>query len=82
MRLNQRSAIATQYGWDISEVTQYQPSETNKLHPRVKVYDLGSTYAVALKEGEPVPPRIVEHFGPFTPCAPYRGYVVWNTCRD
>jgi len=73
--VNQRSAIASQFGWDIADVEEYQ--HTRRVHNRVFVYQTGSGYAVALKEGQKVPLAITNGFGAFTPCRPFKGWTVW-----
>jgi len=77
-RFGQRNAIATEFGWDISEVEEYQP--TRRMHSRTHLFQAGSVYVVAVREGESVP-KAYDTYGPWTPRRPYRGWVVLTSAE-
>ena len=74
MSLNQRSAICTQFGWGYADLEEYQA--TRRIHSRVRLYDLGSGYAIALKEGQPIPAAF-DSYAPWRARSPWRGWVVY-----
>lgn len=76
MPLNQRSAICTQFGWDYADLEEYQPGR--RVHRSVRLYQTGSGYVIALKEGHPIPAQF-DAYAPWKASGPWKGWVVYTS---
>jgi hypothetical protein len=76
MRVGQRAAIATEFGWDIADVEEYQP--TRRMHSTTHLFQTGRGYAIALREGKTIPKAYAD-YGPWTAHKAHRGWVVFTS---
>jgi len=77
--MSQREAIATAFGWDISDVEEYQP--TNRLHSRTFLYQTGNGYVIAVKTGTKVP-KVYNHLAPWVLRDRWKGWSVLESADE
>lgn len=77
MRLTQRAAIAMASGSDLAEVSEYQPLARRGQKVRVYTPPDADGFAIALRDGQPIPPAIVEEFGPWRVRDTFGGWTVY-----